>query len=337
MPAVRWFQDSHVTRALLATTALFSASLAASPAVAADGIELGTGGFFRNAYLADTDTRGAPNTGSFDDAGLSANADTRTGLCVVPPGSTDTFSAFSLSQAGVETFPFGSMCGGADARADAPALGYVTPDFGAFQLSLSGGQDSVAGPYDGETSVLIGMPRGADPQASDDVLLYGSYSLEGDGWGLTAGAGASFEGQIQQQAILGGEEHERYQAGVNVTLGNVAVGGVFEYFKAIIDRSPTDLDRWVAGAGIAYSLDGWTFGAQYSRLDQDSSNPVVADDVQQDRVTLTGNYELGPGIDIDGQVGYTWIETDPDRGTANSINSDDYPALEIGIGTNFTF
>jgi outer membrane protein OmpU len=332
-----WFQGWHVTRALLASTALVGIGLAANPAAAADGIELGAGGFFRNTYLADTDTRGAPNTGSFDEVGLGANAEARSGLCVVPPGSTDIFPALSPSQTAAEIFPFGSMCGGAGERTDAQALGYVTPDFGAFHLTLSGGQNSVAGPYDDETSALIGMPRGADPQGSDDVRLYGSYSLEGDGWGLTAGAGASFEGQIEQQAILGGEEHERYQAGVNVTLGNVAVGGVFEYFKAIIDRGPTDLDRWVAGAGIAYSLDDWTVGAQYSRLDQDSSNPVVADDVQQDRVTLTGNYELGPGIDIDGQVGYTWIETGPDSGTANSIDSDDYPALEIGIGTNFTF
>jgi hypothetical protein len=332
-----WFQGWHVTRALLASTALFGAGLAASPAVAADRIELGAGGFFRNTYLADSGTRSAPTIGSFDEVGLSSNADARSGLCVVPPGSTDAFPAFSLSQAGMEAFPFGSMCGGVDERTDAPALGYVTPEFGAFHLTLSGGHNSVAGRYDGDTNALIGMPRSADAQASDDVLLYGSYSLEGDGWGLTAGAGAAFEGQVEQQAILGGEEHERYQAGVNVMFGNVAVGGVFEYFKAIIDRGPTDLDRWVAGAGIAYSLEDWTFGAQYSRLDQESSNPVVADDLQQDRVTLTGNYELGPGIDIDGQVGYTWIETDPDSGAANSIDADDYPALEIGIGTNFTF
>ena len=52
---------------------------------------------------------------------------------------------------------------------------------------------------------------------------------------------------------------------------------------------------------------------------------------------LTGNYALGPGINVDGEVGYTWIDTDPENGTVNSIDVDDYDALEIGIGTNFTF
>lgn len=337
MPAVRWFQESHVTRALLASTALFSVSLAASPAIAADGIALGTGGFFRNAYLADTPDQGAEHAIGLGRIRLDSGHDASTGLCVLPPGSTGAFPALSLDQAAADAFPLGGMCGSTSDPADGQALTYSTPGLGEFQLTVTGGPDSAEGLDGASSSTLIGMPRGADPQASDDVLLYGTYSLEGDGWGLNAGAGASFEGQIEQQAILGGEEHERYQAGVNVTFGNVAVGGVFEYFKAIIDRGPTDLDRWLAGAGIAYSMEDWTFGAQYSRLDQDSSNPAVADDVQQDRVTLTGNYELGPGIDIDGQVGYTWIETDPDSGTANRIDADDYPALEIGIGTNFTF
>jgi hypothetical protein len=48
---------------------------------------------------------------------------------------------------------------------------------------------------------------------------------------------------------------------------------------------------------------------------------------------LTANYALGPGIDIDGEVGYTWIDTDPE--TPDSV--DDYDGLEIGIGTAITF
>lgn len=330
-----------MTRALLASTAVFSvgvlsAGLAASPAIAADGIELGTGGFFRNAYLADAaDPAGLGNAqSSFGEIRLGSGDDAGGSLCVVPPGSTGAFPAFSLNQPGADALPLGGLCGGAQ---EARSLSYATPDLGEFQLTLSPGRDGPGARSGDDASALIGMPSDADLAARDDVLLYGSYSLEGDGWGLTAGAGAAFEGQVEQEAILGGEEHERYQAGVNLTLGNVAVGGVFEYFKAIIDRGPTGIDRWVAGAGIAYMMDDWTVGAQYSRLDQDSSNPATADDLQQDRVTLTGNYALGAGIDIDGQVGYTWMDTDPDSGTPSSIDSDEYPALEIGIGTNFTF
>jgi hypothetical protein len=52
-----------------------------------------------------------------------------------------------------------------------------------------------------------------------------------------------------------------------------------------------------------------------------------------DRAVLTANYALGPGIDLDGEVGYTWVDTDSDT----IDNLDNYDALEIGIGTAITF
>ena len=49
---------------------------------------------------------------------------------------------------------------------------------------------------------------------------------------------------------------------------------------------------------------------------------------------VTANYALGPGIDLDGAVGYTWQDVSgPDFDDA----ADNYDALEIGIGTAITF
>ena len=79
-------------------------------------------------------------------------------------------------------------------------------------------------------------------------------------------------------------------------------------------------------------MDAWTFGAQYShQLSEikDGSN----DDFTMDRAVLTANYALGPGIDVDGEVGYTWLDTDPE--TSGGV--DDYQGLELGIGTAITF
>ena len=48
---------------------------------------------------------------------------------------------------------------------------------------------------------------------------------------------------------------------------------------------------------------------------------------------------MGPGIQIDGEIGYTWSDADPDE-FDNVFLPDgafSYDALEIGIGTNFTF
>ena len=49
---------------------------------------------------------------------------------------------------------------------------------------------------------------------------------------------------------------------------------------------------------------------------------------------------MGPGITIDAELGYTWIDTDPEvenfAPTAPD-GLDDYDAIEIGIGTSITF
>ena len=94
-------------------------------------------------------------------------------------------------------------------------------------------------------------------------------------------------------------------------------------------------DAWVAGGGVAYTMDAWIFGAQYSHqlADTDGSGSDGGQDFTMDRAVLTANYALGPGIDLDGEVGYTWIDTDPET----PDNVDDYDGLEIGIGTAITF
>jgi predicted porin len=380
---------THVKKTLLASSALLGVGLIASPAVAADGIKLSVGGFFKSAYMVvfDDDSEGdlgnERNTdGFFSDAevhftgttildnGLEVGArielegetegdqideawvffsggfgEVRIGsddealanACIVPPGGTGNFSAFSPNQWGANTLTSNVVCGGVDDKSDAQKIIYITPNFAGFQLTMSytpngGDEDHVdgVGPH-------LGMPTNADEESRHNVSLYGTYSYEGDGWGLSAGAGASFEGHVEQGPGPDRDEQEFYQAGVNVSLGNFAVGGVFEYFNDIVDQGPTDLDRWVAGIGAGYTIDAWSLGVQYSHLDQDSNNSATADEFQQDRVVLTGAYALGPGINVDGELGYTWIDTDPEAGTVGGTEVDDYQALEIGLGTNFTF
>jgi predicted porin len=384
-----------VKKALLASTALLSVGLAANPALAADGIKLGIGGFFKTAYLVtlDDDSEGdlgnerntdgvfsdaeihfAGSTildnglevgarvelegedddestadgdqideawiwfsGGFGEVRIGSDDDALANACIVPPGGTGNFSAFSPNQWGANTLTSNSVCTGVDDRGDAQKLVYITPSFAGFQMTLSytpNGGDERHG--DG-VGAHTGMPANADGEARHNVSAYGAYSFEGDGWGLTAGAGASLEGHVEQAPGPDRDEQENYQAGLNVTFGNFGVGGVLEYYNDLVDQDATDLDRWVAGGGVGYTLDAWTFGAQYAHLGQDSNTSAGADEFQQDRLTLTGNYALGPGINLDGEVGYTWIDTDPEAGTVDETEVDDYNALEIGIGTNFTF
>ena len=52
------------------------------------------------------------------------------------------------------------------------------------------------------------------------------------------------------------------------------------------------------------------------------------------RVVATANYNLGPGIDLDGAIGYTWQDV---SGPDFDESADNYDAIEIGIGTAITF
>ena len=94
---------------------------------------------------------------------------------------------------------------------------------------------------------------------------------------------------------------------------------------------------------MAYAMDAWTFGAQYSyratNADIDFTG-VDTDhvDLGQHRAVVTALYALGPGITVDGELGYTWLDVDPAEDTFFEGQRDDnYDAFELGIGTTITF
>jgi predicted porin len=389
--------DWKSTTALsLGSAGLLAAIFTPAGAMAADGIKLSVGGFFKEAYMVvlDDDHEGEAgnerNTdGFFNDAeihfkgettldnGLSVGArvelegetdgdqideayvyfsggfgevrvgsddDALAGACLLPPGGTGNFSAFSPNQWGANTedlalgFPAltsNAACLGVDDRSDAQKLIYISPSFSGFQLTASytpNGEDERhtdgVGPH-------IGMPFNDDQESRHNVSVYGTYAYDGDGWGLNAGLGGSWEGHVEQSVGPDRDEQDFYQAALNLTFGDFAVGGVFEYYNDLVKFDAGDeTDAWVAGGGIAYSFDPWTVGAQYSHQLAETEFDGGGDaDFTMDRAVLTANYALGPGIAIDGELGYTWVDADE----TPSNDGEEYGGFEIGIGTNITF
>ena len=279
--------------------------------------------------------------GSIDDALAYA--------CILPPGGTENFSAFSPNQWGANTVISNPACVGVDESdgGDAQKILYFSPVFGGFQLALSytpnGGDQNhnpdVGGPH-------VGMPFNNDDESRHNVSVYGTYTYDGDGWGLTSGAGGSFEGHVEKASGPDRKKQEFYQTGLNLTFGDFTVGGVFEYYNDVLDRTsdegdagaPVASDAWVAGGGIAYIRSRRDLGAQYSHLDAEGDGSGDITDFTQDRAMLIGAYALGPGIVLDGEVAYTWVDTDPEGATtSDGIDIDDYDALELGMGVSLTF
>jgi hypothetical protein len=301
-------------------------------------------------------------SGGFGEVRVGSDDDAMQAMCVTPPGSTSNFGATSpdniasntgglLSADTNGTISSNSVCTGVDGsnsdnaaggRTDAQKIVYFTPNFSGFQLGVSytpnDGVENQTGEGGGPH---IGMPAESSNRARHNFSAYATYSYEGDGWGLTWGGGGGWEGHVENASDADGGQRsasDYYQTGLNLSFGGFKVGGAFEYYNDVSfavggDGETRSLDAWVAAGGVSYNVDAWTVGLQYSHgryqfLEVDDSKGHDT----QDRIVLTGNYDMGPGISLDAEIGYTWTGT-----TDNNDAIDNYDALELGIGTAFTF
>jgi len=304
--------------------------------------------------------------GGFGEIRIGSDDEALHKACVVPPGGSSNFSAFSPNQwgsnDGLLISEFGgrsdnSICTGVDEKSDAQKIIYTSPAFGGFQLTASytpnGGTENHTdggGPHVGMPAHVVGGSR-----HNTSVAL--NYGYDGGTWGMEASLGGSWEGHVEQgqpAVDLSFKEQDFYQAGVNFYFGNFAIGVGGEYYndrsdfrlEAGSDFEDVSNDVWVAGIGASYRHDAWIFGAQYSHMESDldieiSSSSVPFDELQtsRDRAVATATYLLGPGMNLDAEVGYTWIDTDPEAEVVSSGGDDldDYQALELGIGATITF
>jgi predicted porin len=90
-------------------------------------------------------------------------------------------------------------------------------------------------------------------------------------------------------------------------------------------QSASGADYWVAGVGGSYNWDAWTVGLSWSHGDYEYAASGNASDTI-DIIQLTGRYDLGPGISLDGMVGYNTLD-----GSSGTTHQDD-DTWEAGVG-----
>ena len=281
-------------------------------------------------------------SGGFGELRVGSIDDALGTMCVFAPGGTSNFSAYSPNQWGANTLTTNSICFGVDDVGDSQKLLYLSPIFSGFQLALSYNPSSDKETHGDGVGAHTGMPTNVDDTSRHNVSAYGVYNYEAENWWLQIGAGGSWEGNVEKAD--GGpnrEESEFYQTGILLGFGDFQVGASFNYFNdddlfsATLENGDVVADRWVLGVGASYTMDVWTFGIGYSINEADIDNEGGADsDFTLQRVVATANYNLGPGIDLDGAIGYTWQDV---SGPDFEDSDDKYDAIEIGIGTAITF
>ena len=283
-------------------------------------------------------------SGGFGEVRIGALDEALALLCVFPPGGSENFSAFSPDQWGANTLTSNSVCEGVDDEGDAQKVLYLSPVFGGFQLGLSYTPSGDKKTHADGVGPHVGMPENEDDASRHNVSVYGTYSYETEGWYLQLGAGGSWEGNVEKAD--GGpnrEESEFYQAGILVGIDDLSFGASFEFyndddlFAATLENGDVVADRWVLGIGAAYELEPWTFGVGYSVLQADIDIEGAPNEhFTQQRAALTAIYALGSGIDLDGELAYTWTDADPES-APDFADLADYDAFEIGTGIAIEF
>jgi predicted porin len=260
------------------------------------------------------------------------------GACpVFPPGATANFSAFSPASWGSND-PIGSnsVCSDAFGPGNSQSIKYTTPNFAGFQLTVAYMPSSNAENYIQAGVNGPGTPTNPDGTAHHNLGAYLTYSYEGDGWGINWGGGGDWQTAFNGTDGINDGRSDNYQTALNVTVGGFAVGGIMEYY----DTGGQNNNAWVAGGGASYGIDAWTVGVQGSHGHYAGAGLGFAPDPNGsrdlNRVILTGDYQLGPGVLLDAEVGYTWFH---DSGDASSLtdHNGSYHAADVGIGSKFTF
>jgi hypothetical protein len=273
-------------------------------------------------------------SGNFGKVQIGSQNDVLENYCVAAPGGTANFSAFSPTIGWGSNDPLHSnqYCKSADN--DSQKIAYTTPNFGGFQLAVSYTPNGNAETYVQTGVNSSGTPTNPDGNNSHIVTTYATYTFKGDGWGVQAGGGGSWQLKHNNVSPISDGRSSAYQTGINFNIDGFSAGGIFEYR----DIGGVDNNAWIAGGGAAYAVDAWKFGVQYShgRYDGLFSTAAFGPDGHQklDHVVATVNYLMAPGISLDAFLGYTWYK---DTHAAKPDATDSYHAFSVGIGSALTF
>jgi outer membrane protein OmpU len=273
-------------------------------------------------------------SGGFGEVRLGSHSGVSSTFAMYPPGSSTSFGVFSPFTAGaVTTTFFVEAASWLPGRDKAQKITYFSPVWSGFSFGLSYTPNSSAETQVDGVAFSFHRPRGQG-ESNHDVEAGLHYNYAGDGWGLDAGAAAYFEGDVE--GTEGDNKADQfYNAGLNLSFGGFSVGAS----GSILDGGNTDSDMWGVGVGAAYNVDAWTVGVSWAHRAVEDNDPTTGrDDFILDRAGVTGNYAMGPGVNLEAEIMYTWVS-----GAASSTEEaggtrvHGYDAFEMATGMALSF
>jgi outer membrane protein OmpU len=267
--------------------------------------------------------------GGFGDFRIGSQAGAAGNMYMLPPGSSANFGPFSPNSTGSAISPgFFDPEGMLTGQDKSQKVVYYSPNFSGFSFGVSFTPNDNEKDYNAGDDADGRWRAASNPgDADNNVGLGAHYTYEGNGWGLDLGAAAYFEGDLQNKAA-GQDESWAANTGINVSFGGFSIGVAGTYIDDL-DNSAGE-DSWSIGTGLSYNVDAWTVGLGWAHTEFEVQG--FSDETSIDRVGVTGSYAMGPGIDLDAGIFYTWGDLADD-----SDPEDDYDSIEFAVGSSITF
>lgn len=267
--------------------------------------------------------------GGFGDFRIGAQDGAAGSMYMLPPGSTANFGPYSPNTIGAALSPGFFDPEESLALQDAVMkLVYFSPEWNGFSFGLSYTPNDDEKTQTGTDTVASSFhPDRSNGSANHNVAIGLHYDYAGDGWGLSLGGAGYWEGDVEGTSANDAEQ-AAYNLGANVAIGALEFGIASTYLD---DFNGSGQHGLLLGAGFAYTIDAWTIGGGYAYFETEEAG--FSDDNLLQRGGLDVSYAMGPGIDLDAGIFYTWNEAADDAGDS----ADGYDAFEISIGSSLTF
>ena len=216
----------------------------------------------------------------------------------------------------------------ADRGSDGTKLIYFTPRISGVQLAASYQPDGAVQ----EGIATNGNADGNAGQQSEIFSVGANILRDFEGGNIAASVGyqtANLEGLGQGATTTGLKDETHWTFGVTVGFGDIAAG--FSYDNN--DKSnlasattPASADADTFDIGFTHSIGALTWGVNYALQD---AEVVGASDDEVDAVSITFNYNIGPGVALSGGVKYYDYSSDTPAATPNGLTA--------GIGALVSF
>ena len=228
-------------------------------------------------------------------------------------------------------------------------IAYFTPTIAGFSFAVSyapGGEKGGTGNANAPSLTQTNNPAGTQGFINNAVSVAGSYSGKFGDFGLDAYVGGSTGHRVQPGPpfgnnganVSGRNNPSALSGGGVVTWGPIAFGGAYEHLydrdtpntTATLSSAHQKRDTW--DIGPRYTIGPFAVSVDWTRaiLQNRDVNSSAINDV----ISLTGDYVLGPGIDVGAALDYTKYRASAGNTALNGGNYNGLAAM-AGLGIAF--